>query len=203
MPDQRFRDFTPAQLVKTLEEKYDDLEKAMLNEFFDHIHNHNGYTWVHWNMRDINYGFEAISHRARVLGIEPQEVPEDNRFDFARCLIEIYGKAYAGHPRLQSLMKLNLISNMDALSGEDEATAFAQKQYVKLHMSTLRKVDVMSSLFTLASNKTLKTRMPWKQGWAVALAAALVWLQSHWVATVIGISVTIFGIVGTIIGLSK
>ncbi len=32
---------------------------------------HKAYFWVHWNMRDINYGFPGLEHRFRILGGEP------------------------------------------------------------------------------------------------------------------------------------
>jgi hypothetical protein len=39
--------------------------------------------YVHWNMRDVNYGFQAIEHRFRVLGGEPYIV-EDARNSISR-----------------------------------------------------------------------------------------------------------------------
>jgi hypothetical protein len=68
--------------------------------------------WVHWNMRDINYGFQAIEHRHRVLGGSPTErLPEERKFDLARALVSIYGVGYASHPRLQNIVKLNKITD--------------------------------------------------------------------------------------------
>jgi len=43
-----------------IETCYDDLEKKMLAELFDFVDKHQQCNWLHWNMRDINYGFEAI-----------------------------------------------------------------------------------------------------------------------------------------------
>ena len=49
-------------------DRYDELERRMLDEFFDHIGGHRNMHYLHWNMRDINFGFAAIEHRYRVLG---------------------------------------------------------------------------------------------------------------------------------------
>ncbi len=53
------------------------------------------YTFVHWNMRDINYGFIAIEHRFEVLGGKPYEFRDDKKFDIAAELISLYGRALA------------------------------------------------------------------------------------------------------------
>lgn len=49
-----------------LEQHYNELEKTMLAEFFVFVKMRSGHRWVHWNMRDINYGFHALEHRFRV-----------------------------------------------------------------------------------------------------------------------------------------
>src|SRR5699024_11681334 len=43
-----------------IENRYDELEKEMLSEFFEYLNQHKESIWVHWNMRDINYGFPAL-----------------------------------------------------------------------------------------------------------------------------------------------
>ncbi len=48
----------------------------------------------------MNYGFEAIEHRYKVLGGNPTEIPEQNRIDLNRLLIDIYGVGYIGHPSI-------------------------------------------------------------------------------------------------------
>jgi hypothetical protein len=53
-----------------IESHYDSLEKKMLDEFFNFAKEHKDYTWINWNMRDINYGFEAIENRYLVLLID-------------------------------------------------------------------------------------------------------------------------------------
>lgn len=51
---------------------YDEIEKKLLDQFFDYVRAHVAHAlWVHWNMRDINYGFQAIEHRYEVLGGAP------------------------------------------------------------------------------------------------------------------------------------
>ncbi|MHC5769729.1 MAG: hypothetical protein ACYTXI_29795 [Nostoc sp.] len=140
-----------------LEQHYDDLEKLMLDEFYNYVRHHASHIWLHWNMRDINYGFPAIAHRYKVLKGEPEEISESKLVDLSRLLIAIYGIIYIQHPRLNSLLENNSITYRDFLDGKGEADAFIKKQYVKLHQSTLRKVDVLANIVERAANDSLKT----------------------------------------------
>ena len=140
-----------------IEVHYDRLEKEMLGEFFNYAKNHENRIWLHWNMRDANYGFEALEHRFKIHGGEPFGIPEPCRYDLARLLIELYGVNYIGHPRLEMLTKKNDISTRDFLNGEDEAKAFEDRRYVALHRSTLRKVDIIADIALRAASDTLAT----------------------------------------------
>src|SRR5690606_33277279 len=122
-----------------------------------------GKTWIHWNMRDINYGFTALEHRLKVLGGTPFVLPEGKKFDLARAMVSIYGIQYIGHPRLVNLVAKNKISDRDMLSGPEEAAAFEAKEYVKLHRSTLRKVDILANIFERTADGTIKTNARWHE----------------------------------------
>ena len=77
-----------------IEEYYDQLEKLMLDEFYEYVHTHADYKWLHWNMRNIHYGFQAIAHRYKVLQGQPVEIYETNLYDLSRMLHAIYGGRY-------------------------------------------------------------------------------------------------------------
>ncbi len=100
-----------------IESHYDDLELSMLAAFYDRIRQLHERTFIHWNMRDVNYGFAALEHRFRVLGGEPYIIPDEKRVDLSTAFINIYGVAYIGHPRLQRLMEKNSIHPKDVLNG--------------------------------------------------------------------------------------
>jgi hypothetical protein len=99
----------------------------MLDRFFEFVRVRLHMSWVHWNMRDVNYGFAAIEHRYRVLGGTPIQIAEDRKFDLARALVDLYGVGYIGHPRLETLLTKNRIAARDFLSGAQEADAFEKK----------------------------------------------------------------------------
>lgn len=170
-----------------LENHYDELECEMLAEFFEFTSNHTGYWWLHWNMRDINYGFAAIEHRCRVLGCNPVVIPESQRFDLARLLIDLFGTRYASHPRLEKLVAKNRMSTLQFLSGAAEAKAFEDGEYVKLHQSTLKKVDVMANIVQRTWNGSLKTEATWRDQYGSPLIGVVEAATDHWLFKLLGL----------------
>lgn len=162
-----------------IENHYDDLERTMLSDFFEHVRGHQGMKYLHWNMRDINFGFAAIEHRYRVLGDDPFVVADDRKIDLARLLIDVYGVGYAGHPRLEKLMELNHIKPLNFMTGAQEAEAFANRNFVGLHQSTLRKVDVISDLLARAQDRHLRTNTTWWEMHGGRVRTGLEWLGEN------------------------
>lgn len=112
-----------------IEPAYDRLERLMLDRFYEYLSSYRDAHYLHWKMRDANYGFEAIAHRYRVCGGSPFEVPTLNRHDLSEILFDIYGSNYIEHPRLQSLAKANQITLAGFISGRDEPEVFSRGQY--------------------------------------------------------------------------
>ncbi|MEQ1772347.1 MAG: hypothetical protein ABL891_01075 [Burkholderiales bacterium] len=184
-------------LLDSIERHYDQLEREMLKDFCDDVRVRQHCKWIHWNMRDSNYGFEALENRMKTLGDTPVSVPEANRYDLSRLLVSIYGTGYVGHPRLEKLMTLNHVTPRDFLTGAQEAAAFEEKQFVKLHQSTLRKVDVLANLAGRAHAGDLKTLASWWEVNGRSIKAIGEWLREHWL---IGALVAIAGIVSKVAG---
>lgn len=174
---------------------YDELERAMLDDFYEFARQHAAFTWVHWNMRDINYGFPALAHRYQVLGGAPPAISEDRLVDLSRLLVAIYGVGYIAHPRLRKLMDKNDITDQHFLDGESEAAAFAHKEYRKLHLSTLRKVDVLAGIAQRAEDGLLRTNERWRDRWGAFPEAMGEVIRDHWLFIVIAF---IGGIASTI-----
>lgn len=177
-----------------ISDQYDNLEKDMLTEFFVYLRMRLGHTWVHWKMRDINYGFQAIEHRFRVLGGDPGvSLLEQNKFDLARALISIYGDSYIGHQRLESIVKFNHISDKDFLNGQKEADAFDNCDYVKIHLSTLRKVDILANIFERTLQGTLKNKAKWHESHGLHPKILIEVVTEHWIFAILIISISLFG----------
>jgi hypothetical protein len=182
------------QHITNISEHYDELERKMLDNYFEYIRIHQDYKWIHWNMRDINYGFKAIEHRYQVLGGEPTLIPDDKKIDIARLMIQKYSVQYVGNPRMEKLYKLNKIKPLDWLSGADEAKAFENKEYIRLHQSTLRKVDIIANLLERAANNTLITESKWYQIYGLTPQGIFEFTRDNWLwQIIINLAILILG----------
>lgn len=161
--------------------KYDELERKMLQQFFDYAEqiNNNRKIWLHWNMRDSNYGFEALKNRFNVLTGIIHNISFQN-IDLSALLINYYGVQYIGQPRLEKIMEKNGFSKGSFLKGKEEAIAFDQKEYVKLHQSTLKKVDVIFCILDKVMDNSLKTNTTLKSRYGFSIQCYYEVLQSKW-----------------------
>jgi hypothetical protein len=114
-------------LIDSIEQHYDQLAREMLKVFCEEARARQHCKWIHWNMGDSNYGFEALENRMKALGDTPVIVRDANRYHLSRLLVSVYGTGYVGHPRLEQLMKLNHVTPRDFLKGAQEAAAFEGK----------------------------------------------------------------------------
>lgn len=171
---------------KEIHNHYDDLEKEMLEEYFQCVTENQGKSWVHWNMRDINYGFIALEHRLKALNGTPFVLSESKKFDLARAMVSLFGVGYIDHPRLVKIIEKNKITDKDMLTGEEEAAAFENKEYVKLHQSTLRKADILANLFERAADGTVKTNSKWYEIYGIHPKVLVELVREHWMFGVVG-----------------
>lgn len=176
---------------KEIENNYNDREKEMLDEFFAYLKERRTHIWVHWNMRDINFGFPALEHRYRVLGGDPVILEDTQKVYLARLLIAMYGTRYIGHPRRESLIKNNKITDLGFLSGKEEADAFDSKDYVKLHQSTLRKVDAFGDILKRTSEGSLNTNAKWTDIHGLSPRLWAEWATEHWLFVFLAIAASI------------
>jgi hypothetical protein len=177
---------------------YDLLERKMLDGFYELVHQQSGYYWVHWNMRDSSYGFPALEHRYRVLGGVPVQILDVRQVDLAALTPDLYGPNYVPVPRLDSLIALNEITKRDYLAGSEEAAAFTAGEYHKMHMSTLRKVDVIADILNRIWDGTLKTNTSWKDRYGTTLGGIVEAVTDHWAYKLLGF----IGIVASLVGLA-
>jgi hypothetical protein len=164
----------------------------MLSAFYRYLAANTDKTYLHWNMRDISFGFAALEHRFRVLHAlqivnmdenaaprEPVVIDDNRKVDLSRLLIAIYGITYIPHRRLDNLMEKNNIEKKDFMTGADEAEAFEKGDYVALHQSTLRKVDILAAIAERAHGKTLKTNATFWERNGGYLPALFVWVLDN------------------------
>ena len=125
----------------SIESSYDLIEAALLRRFYDFVKDRKGKYWIHWNMRNLTFGFEHLEQRYRFLcKAEPPNIPVEVRINLSGMLIDRYGRDYASDPRMKNLMLLNGARDARFLEGSEEAQAFKNKEFIRMHSSTISKV---------------------------------------------------------------
>lgn len=143
---------------ENVETRYDEIERELLTQFYNFARDRREKYWVHWNMRNVVFGFEHIEHRYRVLtNNEPPSIPVEVRINLNDVLKNRYGNDYAPDPRMLSLMELNGERVQGFLSGEEESEAFKAKDFIRMNTSTIAKVGFFSFVITAAAKGKLKT----------------------------------------------
>lgn len=141
-----------------IEARYDDIERELLTEFYRWARDRREKYWVHWNMRNVTFGFEHLEHRYRVLtGNEPISIPVEVRVNLDDALKDRYGPDYAPDPRMASLMDLNGPRVQGFLTGKEESEAFKAKDFIRMHASTISKVGFFEYVVSSALKGKLRT----------------------------------------------
>jgi hypothetical protein len=171
-----------------IEEHYDEIEKNMLDDFYEFAKNHYDHFWIHWNMTNINFGFEAIEHRYEVLsGTKPYHIDEDKRVNLSRLITNRYGRNCVDDPKMINLMELNGGRHRDYLSGKEEVEAFKAKEYLKLHKSTMSKVKWFSIIYNMLNHNEIKTK---KRNWKLFFRS----IFEHPIVQVLSLIALLFGL---------
>ena len=148
------------ELSSATDAQLDILEADMLRQYYDYLSAHTYIEkWIHWNMRDNNFGFQAIDHRFTVLTkcAPPVQISDEHKLDLAWLIKGLYGPNYAKDPKLVNLLTLNDIHPKNLLSGADEAKAFADRHYLSMVRSAHAKVGCFATLIERAIDNDLKT----------------------------------------------
>ena len=141
-----------------VEALYDEVERELLMQFYNFARDRREKYWVHWNMRNVVFGFEHLEHRYRTLTrAEPPSIPVEVRINLNDVLRQRYGSDYAKDPKMLSLMELNGDKVQGFLSGSEEAEAFKAKDFIRMHASTIAKVGFFSFVITATSRGKLIT----------------------------------------------
>lgn len=141
------------------DENYKNIEKKLLQDFYQYVEKNTDKKWVHWNMRDSNFGFQALEQRFQVLGGTPIFIDNEKKIDLAYLFKLLYGGNYIDNPHIENLTSLNGLTPNQFLNGKDEAEAFKKQEYNKLSMSTACKVNLFSTFLKNAINGSLKTNI--------------------------------------------
>jgi hypothetical protein len=150
-----------------VKERFDDVERKLLQDFYLFIRDRRDKYWVHWNMRNLTYGFEHLEHRYRVLGgFDAPVIPVERRLNLNDLLSDRFGSGYAKHPKMKSLMELNGGIHRHFLTGDEEVLAFRNNEFIRMHNSTLAKVGFFFHVIRSLARGALHTA---SRGWGVTI----------------------------------
>jgi len=139
--------------------QYDLIEKEMLTQFFSFVAPRTQHLWVHWNMRTIVFGFEHLEHRYKhFTGQNAPTIPVENRINLNDVLRSKYGELYAAHPQMINLMRLQGDLPKHFLTGEQESQCFANQEFIRMHLSTISKVQFFGYAIRQAIRGKLRTQ---------------------------------------------
>lgn len=173
-------------------ENYDKIEKTMLDRFFSFASSKGEQAiWIHWNMNNVNFGFDTLEHRYRVLtDKDAYHINENNRICLSSMIRSKYGSGYAKDPKMINLMKLNGGQHRDFLSGVEEVTSFKANEFIKMHKSTMCKVYFFRNVYDLLATNKLRTENN-------KLVYKINELYQNAIVQILGI----LGVIGTIVSL--
>ncbi len=149
------RGFEPSEILG----KLDQLEKGILEAFYESIQVNRKMRWVHWGMEGPVWGFPALAHRFRALGGRPPEIPAQRQINLAAALKLTYGAQYAPNPRLPSLAEMNGVNVHGWLWPlEDLQAATRAAEYTRMTLSLGRQLNVIAEVFALFVTGKLRHR---------------------------------------------
>lgn len=153
-----------------VKQNFDAIEMKLLSDFYAFVRDRRDKFWVHWNMRNLTFGFEHLEHRFRVLGgSDAPVIPVERRLNLNDLLSDRYGGKYADHPKMKTLMEMNGGVHRHFLNGEQEVEAFKNNEFIKMHNSTLAKVGFFYHTMRSLVKGNLKTAA---RGYGVTLDRA-------------------------------
>lgn len=154
--------------------EFDECEKKMLSEYYKFLQKNKTKYFVHWSMNNSNYGFKAIDNRYRILGGRPNEIENKFKINLGETLCLIYSDFYSkdgNGGKLHNLSFLNNFKPREFLKGSEEAECFENREWLKLHYSTLSKVKLFKLIIDKTANDELKVNSTKKEIYGISLSS--------------------------------
>lgn len=144
-----------------IQDSYRELELRILRLYNDFVKRHRDCFWIHWDMKNIHFGFEAIKHRyEKIFGdlSDYCEVPSTNKKNLRNIIEGMYGENFvSGADTLKSLLLCNSdnVEDNRYLSFDNESTQFENKNFSAVIRSVDLKVDFIKKATNNLSYKKL------------------------------------------------
>ncbi|HLG28494.1 MAG TPA: hypothetical protein VI423_12000 [Paenisporosarcina sp.] len=147
---------------------YRDLELRVLKAYNDFVRRHNDCIWVHWEMKNVSFGFDAIRHRFDKIfgGLSGQndryeEIPTNKKVNLCSLMEDMYGENFADGPdKLASLFRTNNhnVLNYNYLTIDAEGSEFEKQNFTTVMNSLDCKVNFIRKAIKRLSAKNLSVQ---------------------------------------------
>jgi hypothetical protein len=147
--------------IDEIQDSYRELELRILRSFNEFVKRNKHCFWVHWDMKNIHFGFEAIKHRFEKIfeGVGDYcDIPSNQKRNLHFILEGIYGDKFVNGPdHLKNLMLCNNNDVVDTsyISQENESIEFEHKNFD----SVIRSVDTKVEFLRIAVKKLLLNKL--------------------------------------------
>lgn len=147
--------------IDQIQDSYRELELRILKSYNDFVKRHKHCIWLHWDMKNIHFGFEAIRHRYEKIfeGLDDYyEIPSFSKYSLFKILEGMYGEGFVkGTDKLRTLMTTNN-SDVDLpqyLERQVESSEFESKNFKSVIDSVDCKVDFLKKAVKKLVDKKL------------------------------------------------
>lgn len=144
-----------------IQDSYRELELRILKLYNDFVRRHLDCFWIHWDMKNIHFGFEAIKHRYEKIfeSLDDYcEIPNNKKKNLRSIIEGMYGDNFVSGPdMLKALMLCNSdnVEDYAYLSRDNESSQFENKNFIAVIRSVDSKVEFIKKATKKLSNKTL------------------------------------------------
>jgi len=186
-----------------IQDSYRELEMRMLKSYNDFVKRHNQCLWVHWDMKNIHFGFEAIKHRYEKIFenlSDYSEIASSNKQNVRLALEGMYGEKFASGPdKMKSLIALNNggINEPNYLSQELESSEFESKNFKGVIDSVDCKVEFLKKAVKKLVDRKLSVQTKNWYAIFIDMITHPIFTFIGWLATIIGLIVGIYAIVNS------
>ncbi len=148
------------------EKEKDEIETELLNDFFEYVKINKEKMWLHWNMKNNNFGFSAIENRFSELNGKPYHLEESKQINISALLKKRYGTNFAKDGtwngkvtgKMYDIFTLNNIKDTNILNGEEEIINYIVKNIMAIEQSVIAKLKAFQLIVEKTADNVLKTR---------------------------------------------
>lgn len=180
-----------------IQDSYRELELRILKLYNDFVRRHLDCFWIHWDMKNIHFGFEAIKHRYEKIfeNLDDYcEIPNNKKKNLRTIIEGMYGDNFvSGSDTLKALMLCNSSNVEDStyLSKDNESTQFESKNFIAVIKSVDLKVEFIKKATKRLSSKKLIVSNKNNYAVFVDIVNHPYFTLSGWIFGLIGLVLTI------------